>query len=93
MPTGYAFLSGAFGAIASCFAKVAFSDDTFLTRWLLQTCETVTSSGTSHLLTDDHCLPLSYAVRGLCFVGTLALNIFMVGSFLAGMEERYGRVL
>ena len=27
------------------------------------------------------------AIRGLCFLGTLALNIFMVGSFLEGMEE------
>ena len=77
----FAFLSGAFGAAASCLAKFAFSHDTYLTRWTLQACE-LNVSGSA-----DHCTMLTMLVRGLCFVGTLVLNIVMVGSFLEGMEE------
>lgn len=77
----FALLSGAFGAAASCLAKFAFSGDTFLTKWTLQACE-LNLSGNA-----EHCDALTMAVRGCCFVGTLVLNIVMVGSFLEGMEE------
>ena len=76
----FALLSGAFGATASCLAKFAFSPDTFLTQWTLQACE-------PHLSAIEQCQILAMVVRTLCFVGTLALNIVMVGSFLEGMEE------
>ena len=41
----------------------------------------------STIQSDSLCNMAVLGVRGLCFVGTLALNIFMVGSFLEGMEE------
>ncbi|CAB9518875.1 expressed unknown protein [Seminavis robusta] len=72
----FSLLSGAFGALASCLAKFAFSTDTFLTTSILEGCND-----------KQYCYLLVYSARGLCFVGTLALNIFMVGSFLEGMEE------
>jgi drug/metabolite transporter (DMT)-like permease len=77
----FAFLSGTFGAMASCLAKFAFSSDTFVTSWTRDQC---LSQG---FLLDESCLLLVYALRALFFVGTLTLNIFMVGSFLEGMEE------
>lgn len=76
----FALLSGAFGATAACLAKFAFSPDTFLTQWVLQTCD-------PHYLAVEHCQILAMMVRVLCFIGTLVLNIVMVGSFLEGMEE------
>ena len=75
----FALLSGAFGAMASCLAKFAFSSDTFLTRYTLDKCNSY--------LAFPHCQVLVWTVRGLCFVGNLLLNISMVGSFLEGMEE------
>ena len=77
----FSLLSGAFGAIAASLAKVAFSSDTFLVS-------STTNACISTLTTNEAiCGAVVLAVRGLCFVGTLALNIFMVGSFLEGMEE------
>jgi drug/metabolite transporter (DMT)-like permease len=76
----FALLSGAFGATASCLAKFAFSSDTFVTAWTRDQCLAMG-------VADDSCSLLVYAIRALCFVGTLTLNVFMVGSFLEGMEE------
>lgn len=78
----FALLSGAFGAVAASLAKLAFSDDTFLTTFAQELCQTHFPTSQSAL-----CGGIVYALRGLCFVGTLLLNIFMVGSFLEGMEE------
>ena len=88
-PVPFSLLSGVFGAVASCLAKLAFSADTFLVLWTHHACETI-NTATSTLLSgplQGRCHLLVILVRALCFVGALALNIFMAGSFLEGMEE------
>ena len=77
----FALLSGAFGAIAASLAKLAFSDDTFLAVSMIETCQSTLNAK------EFICTASVFAARGICFVGTLALNVFMVGSFLEGMEE------
>ena len=81
----FSLLSGAFGAIAASLAKLAFSQDTFLVTATRQACHSAT---TTTIETESVChMAVLASSRALCFVGTLALNIFMVGSFLEGMEE------
>lgn len=79
----YAILSGAFGATASCLAKVAFSSNTVITQTTLDWC----SKSVGKTNNNDICEILVYIPRGICFVGTILLNIGMIGSFLEGMEQ------
>ena len=80
------------GAAASCLAKCAFSPDTLVTQWILQTCSETSPYYYVALLVNtsggNHCHILALLVRGLCFVGTLLLHSVMVrSSFREGMEE------
>ena len=88
---GIALLSGTLGATASCFAKFAFAPDSTVAvgaRQLLQQVTRQTGSlSTSGTTADQYTMAAEFLARGLCLLLMIGCNAFMLGSFIAGMEE------
>lgn len=86
--TSMAFMSGLLGATASCFAKFAFDPNSPVAaqtrRFFYFFCDDPAVPADKGL---DLCFVVELAARGLCLVGMIACNAYMLGTFLKGMED------
>ncbi|GFH60719.1 hypothetical protein CTEN210_17195 [Chaetoceros tenuissimus] len=81
-----AILAGAFGAGASCFAKLSFDSNSNLALAMRNICysriESVDESDTYNI-----CEASSSLTRGLTLLLMVGCNVLMVGTFVEGMTQ------
>ena len=80
-----AIVAGAFGAGASCFAKLSFDSNSNLALAIRKICFSKMSVDESNIY--NICEASSLLTRGLTLLLMVSCNVLMVGTFVEGMTE------
>lgn len=80
-----AIVAGAFGAGASCFAKLSFDSNSNLALGMKNMCCSKMSVDESNIY--NICEASSLLTRGLTLLLMVSCNVLMVGTFVEGMTE------
>lgn len=80
-----AIVAGAFGAGASCFAKLSFDSNSNLALETKKMCYSKMSVDESNIY--NICEASSLLTRGLTLLLMVSCNVLMVGTFVEGMTE------